>query len=406
MNYQIRKDCRLCLSPHIELVLELKDTPLANEFVSPEAANIVQPTYPLYLCQCRACGHVQLPVIVDPAKLFADYVYVSGTSSSFVEHFRRYAESVIDQHKLRPGDLVVEVGSNDGTLLRFFKEAGMRVLGIDPAQKIAAEATLAGIETRCNFFDRRVAAEIKKEFGVATVVLANNVFAHADDLHEIALGIRDLLDEKRGAFVFEVQYLVDLIENTLFDMVNHEHLSYHSLKPLVNFFVSLSMSVVDVERVPTHGGSIRVTTSPIRKISKSARVNNLLALEDKSLQGDAFKTMAIKIDQARNSLTYALDKEPGKIVGYGAPAKMTTLMYHFGLHKDKIDFVIDDSPWKQGLLTPGLHLPVQSPAWLDIPGNKPDCIVIFAWNFATQIVAKYPTYRGKFIAPLPTFTRL
>lgn len=406
MNYWLRKDCRLCLSPHLELVLELKDTPLANEFVSPEAVNVVQQTYPLYLCQCQACGHVQLPVVVDPSMLFVNYVYVSGTSPSFVEHFRRYAKSIIAQHKLKRGDLVVEVGSNDGTLLRFFKEAGMRVLGVDPAQKIAAAASLAGIETRCDFFDRRVAAEIKSELGEATLVLANNVFAHADDLHEIALGIRDLVDEKRGAFVFEVQYLIDLVENTLFDMIYHEHLSYHSLKPLVSFFNELGMSVVDVERVPTHGGSVRVTASPIRNVSPSVRVNDLLALEHIVLQSNAFSAMEIKIDQARQSLAAALNKENGRIVGYGAPAKMTTLMFHFGLNKDKIDCVIDDSPWKQGLLTPGLHLPVRSPALLDIPSNKPDCIVIFAWNFAAQIAAKFPSYKGKFIAPLPTFTRL
>ena len=406
MSYRIRSSCRLCGSPKLETVLQLQATPPANEFVMPACVAEVQQEYPLYLSQCGDCEHVQLPVVVLPDILFSNYVYVSGTSPSFVRHFSDYAADMVVRFGLKPGDLVVDIGSNDGTLLGFFKSAGMRVLGVDPAKKIAEQANASGIKTVCAFFDRGTAAKILSEHGSATLVLANNVFAHADDLQEIAHGVRDILDPLRGRFVFEVQYLVDLVQKTLFDMVYHEHLSYHAIQPLLPFFDSIGMSAVDVRRIATHGGSIRMVVQNGRGLESSVQMQELLLQESRALSGDPFGDMTHRIQRAGQQVRDALQGVTGKIVGYGAPAKLTTLMYQFGIPPDQIAYVVDDSPWKQGLLTPGKHITVESPERLLEPDNMPSCIVIFAWNFAEQIIKKYPQFKGSFIVPLPEFKKV
>jgi SAM-dependent methyltransferase len=350
---------------------------------------------------------VQLPVIVDPERLFRNYVYVSGTSPSFVAHFERYAQAMIAEHGLSPGDLVVEVGSNDGTLLRFFQQAGMRVIGVDPAKAIAESATKAGIETWPTFFNRKIAREIHEVEGPAALVLANNVFAHADDLKEIALAARDLLDPARGRFVFEVQYLVDLVEKTLFDMVYHEHLSYHSLAPLIPFFDSMAMTLMDAEHVDTHGGSIRCTVSPRKMRPMSDRLLGMLKVESVALAGDVFGKLRTRIEQAGQKVrAFMAEHVERPLYGYGAPAKLTTLSYQFGIESDVLDCVIDDSPWKHGRLTPGTHIPVMPAAY--VASHPPDSVMIFAWNFAPQIADKLRSagFKGRIVTPLPEFKEL
>lgn len=410
MSHRIRTDCRLCITPGLKTVLELAPTPPANEFMPADFIGI-QEKFPLYLARCPTCGHVQLPVVVDPERLFNNYVYVSGTSPAFVEHFRLYAEKMIRDLGLIPGDLVVDVGSNDGTLLRFFKDAGMRVVGIDPAQDIAGRATEAGIETWPCFFDRKVARSIHADHGPAALVLANNVFAHADDLHEIALAARDLLDLSRGRFVFEVQYLVDLVEKTLFDMVYHEHLSYHHLAPLLPFFQSVAMSVIDVEHVETHGGSIRVTVSPRKNTPPAAeRVTGFIRVEAAALSGDPFGALSRRIDEVRHQVFcfFEEEKRAGRsVVGYGAPAKLTTLCHQFGITREDVSVVIDDSPWKQDLQAPGTGIPVVPFERLEY-ATSPPTIMIFAWNFSESIAKKLRAggYTGKIVTPLPAFKEL
>ena len=251
-----RDTCRLCGEGDLVSVLELTPTPPANAFVGEDALGTEQPCYPLDVYFCAGCGHVQLLDVVDPRLLFEDYVYVSGTSPHFVKHFEDYAESVIGRFKPPPGSLVVDIGSNDGTLLSAFRSRGMEVLGVDPARDIAARATQAGTETMAAFFTPNLAAEILGVRGPARIVTANNVFAHADDLSGIARGLTTLL-APAGVFVFEVSYLADVIANTLFDTIYHEHLAYHSLKPLVGFFAAAGMELFAAERVASHGGSLR-----------------------------------------------------------------------------------------------------------------------------------------------------
>ncbi len=403
-----RPDCRLCGSRDLSLVLQLTPTPPANAFVPASQLADEQATFPLDVFFCRQCAHVQLLDVVDPRLLFEHYVYVSGTSPAFVAHFQRYAEDTIALLGLKPGDLVIDIGSNDGTLLRFFMEAGMRVLGVDPARQIAADATAAGIPTIADFFTPDLAARILAEHGPASLVTANNMFAHADRLDLIADGINSLL-KPGGAFVFEVSYLVDVYKNTLFDTIYHEHVAYHSVKPLIPFFRKYGMEMTDAIRVPSHGGSLRGIA---RKPAGVAPVTNeslrVAVAEEEALGLDREATLQSfgqQIDQLKNDLVSLLKKLKGEgssIAGFGAPAKATTLMYHFGLGRDMIDFIIDDSPLKQNLFTPGLHVPVL-PATA-ITERRPDYLVLLAWNFAKPIMDKNPDYKaagGRFIVPVP-----
>ena len=403
---QRRATCRLCDQPHLELVLKLTPTPPANAFVPKEKLRETQPTFPLDVHLCRDCGHVQLLDIVDPEVLFGDYVYVSGTSPVFVEHFRQYARHLVELVQPAPGALVVEIGSNDGTLLRFFQQAGLRVLGIDPAREIARRATADGIETMPTFFNSALARQIRQERGPAAIVAANNVFAHMDDLADVTRGVAALLDDE-GVFVFEVSYLLDVLTQTLFDTMYHEHLSYHALKPLVPFFRRFGLEVFHAERVAPHGGSLRcfVRRAAGRRPVTPA-VAALLAEEDRHQldRPETFRRFSADIDavkQELSALLRRLKREGKSVAGYGAPAKATTLLYHFAL-ADALEYIVDDSPLKQNLFSPGTHIPVVSSR--AITERRPDYLLILAWNFAQPIMAKYQDYLnrgGHFIVPLP-----
>ncbi|MFA6316811.1 MAG: class I SAM-dependent methyltransferase [Elusimicrobiota bacterium] len=402
-----RADCRLCGNPDLVEVLKLTPTPPANAFVKESERGKPQQTFPLDFFLCKACGHLQMLDVVDPAVLFEDYVYVSGTSPVFVKHFEKYAEAVLTRYSVKPDSLVVDIGSNDGTLLKFFQKAGMRVLGIDPAKEIARQANASGVETLPVFFTERLAGELRVQRGPASVVTANNVFAHSDDLKGMLAGIQTLLADD-GVFVFEVSYLLDVYTKTLFDTMYHEHVAYHSVRPLRDFFKAHGMELIAAERVDSHGGSLRGTAQLARGPRRpDPSVEALIAEEARvGLQtSETLKAFGAKIDGVKASLQKLLKdlKAQGKrIAGFGAPAKATTLMYHFGLGPDLIDFIVDDSPWKQGLFSPGLHIPVtSSQAILD---QKPDYLLILAWNFAEPIMAKQKAFTdmgGRFILPLP-----
>lgn len=402
-----RETCRLCEGRELAEVLSLRPSPPANAMVRKEDLGKTQPLFPLDVFLCLGCGHVQLLDVVNPSLLFQHYVYMTGVTAPTVDHFRAYAAEMIQAHGLRPGHLIVEVGSNDGTLLRFFQEAGMRVLGVDPARNLAEMATASGVETLADFFTAGLARQIRAERGPAALVAANNVFAHADGLRDIAEGARDLLSPE-GVFVFEVSYLVDVYEKLLFDTIYHEHLSYHSVHPLVQFFKRNGMRLIDAARVPAQGGSIRGKARKAEgRDPVSPDVQRLVDLElrlglDKPY---AFREYGARLDERKRDLRALLTrlKAKGKrIAGFGAPAKATTLMHHFELGGDTIDFLVDDTPLKQGLYTPGYHLPVYPSSVLY--ERKPDYLLIYAWNYADSIIAKHEDYAaagGRFIVPLP-----
>lgn len=402
-----RTTCRLCSSTDLEKVLALGHIPLANAFVRRDELADVQPTFPLDVYLCRSCAHTQLLDVVDPTVLYRDYVYVSGTSPVFVRHFEDYARYVVNSFAPPANGLVVEIGSNDGTLLRCFKGLGLRVLGIDPAERITRGTIESGIDAVVGFFTPEVAREVRRDRGPADVIAANNVIAHIDDLAQVMDGVRHLL-APGGIFVFEVSYLKDVVENTLFDTIYHEHLDYHSVGPLAGFFRRCGLELIDVMHENTHGGSLR---GVVQLAGGPRRVEASVAAfieGERRIQldrPDAFHRLARQIEGVRTELLgllRRLKKEGKRIAGFGAPAKTTTLMYCLGFEPGLVDFIVDDSPLKQGLYTPGIHIPVV-PAQ-EMYDKRPDYVVILAWNFAQAIAQKHAAFReggGRFIIPLP-----
>ncbi len=402
-----RGGCRLCDSANLEMVLRLAPTPPANAFVPDGRLTELQEKFPLDVYFCNDCYHVQLLDVVDAEVLFRDYVYVSGTSPVFVKHFENYADDLCARKNGQSEGLVLDIGSNDGSLLKFFQRKGFNVLGIDPAVNIALGATSDGVETWPVFFTPQTVQKILAEKGQADIITANNVFAHIDDLAGVTRGI-DALLKPDGIFSFEVSYLADVLEKTLFDTIYHEHLSYHSIKPLIGFFTRFGLELFSAKRVDTHGGSIRCYVR--KSTSRNTVANDLQELLDyesglELYNADTFKQYAQKVDKVKNELTALLHKiksESGSIAAYGAPAKATTLMHHFNIDNKIIDFVVDDSPLKAGLYTPGFHIPVVSSQ--AIYEKKPDYLVMLAWNFADSIINNHRAYieaGGRFIIPLP-----
>ena len=403
-----RNDCRLCGDKKLKSIISLTSTPPANAFITKEQINNKQACFPLEVFFCENCSHVQMLDIIDPKILFENYVYISGTSPVFINHFQDYANNVIKKFPELQKKFVIDIGSNDGTLLRFFKEAGFSVLGIDPAKDIARRANELGIETVTGFISSELAKKIRKEKGRAQIITANNVFAHSDDLKAIVESVSILLDDS-GIFIIEVSYLLDVLEKNLFDTIYHEHLAYHSIKPLSNFFLQNDFELIDILRVNSHGGSVRVIVqkkSGSHPISQS--VSDILKLE-KEMKLDKIETYYIfseNIKTLKEELQLLLNnlKEDGKsIAAFGAPAKATTLMYHFDIGPEIIDFIVDDSPLKQGLFSPGKHIEIVSSS--EIEKRNPDYLLILAWNFSESIMKKHSDFKsrgGHFITPLPT----
>jgi SAM-dependent methyltransferase len=401
-----RDTCRLCEGRNLELVLPLAPTPLADAYVPAEYVDEVQEVYPLDAFLCHDCGHVQLLDVIDPEILFRKYLYTSAGSPGLVEHFRAFADDLFNRVSVPQGALIVDIGSNDGTLLKVCRDRGLRVLGVDPAEEIARQATESGVETLAAFFTSELATDIRTERGAAAVVTANNVFAHADDLADVAEGVRRLLAPD-GVFVFEVSYVVDLVENMVFDFFYHEHLCYHSVKSLAAFLRLHGMELIDIERVATKGGSFRGTAQLAGGPREEApSISRLIALEQSGGfdKAQRYKVFAADIDragQAVDELLRPLKSQGKRIAGYGASATATTLIYHFGLGPH-LEFIADDNPDRQDLFSPGHHIPTRSPQ--DIYDREIDYVVILAWRFAQPIIEKHRPFRergGHFLVPLP-----
>lgn len=388
------------------MVLHLTPTPPANALVKASELGVRQVEYPLDVYRCGTCGHLQLLDIIDPKELFSHYVYVSSTSPVMVNYLREQATKIIARAGLEPGDLVVEIGSNDGTLLRFFKDAGMRVLGVDPAANIAPNSS--DIPNITDFFGEEVARQIRADHGSAKVICAYNVCAHIDDLQSVMNGVDALISES-GTFVMEVGYLYDVYRKTLFDTVYHEHVDFHRVEPLDRFFSAIGLQLKHVEQSDIQGGAL-VAYVGKNQTGRDKSVSELIQME-RELGLDipqTFERWGEAIRQKGDELSILLHglKAQGKsIAAYGAPAKATTLMYHFGLDSSVLDYIVDDNPIKQGMYTPGLHVPIEPPSVLY--ERKPDYVLVLAWNFAESIIAKHREYagdRGRFITPLPNLT--
>jgi len=399
----------MCGASSLKKALSLQPTPPGNDFLSQDDLGIEEQAYPLELFFCQNCYHVQLGHVVDPKILYQkNYTYVSATSRQFVEHLENYSKEMIDMFRLKPNSLVVDIGSNDGTCLSFFKSNNMKVLGVDPALSIAKKATEDGIQTIPDFFNYDLAIKIVEEFGPAKFVTSHNACAHIDNLLDVVKGVEVLLDED-GVFVLEVGYLVDVYENTWFDTIYHEHLDFHTVGPFKRLFEQVNMEIINVQRISPQGGSIRIMAQKKNgKFNKQPSVEELIQLEcDLSLDKiETFYKFENQINLVRDKL-HALIlkiKANGKtIAGFGAPTKATTLMSHFNLDETVLDFIVDDNPLKQGLFSPITHIPILSTE--AIYELRPDYVLILAWNFSDPIMkahTKYAEEIGQFILPMPT----
>lgn len=391
-------NCRLCKGKLSEPKINLGKTPLANEFVKTKEP---QDLFPLEVCVCESCGHYQLNEQVEPERMFRNYLFVAGTSPVNVEHFRQYATHMVNMLGLKPGSKILDIASNDGTLLKHFKDLGMQILGIDPAKNLAEEATKNGIETIPEFFTEDYADEILAKYGQFDLITANNVFAHVPDMIGFAEGVKKLL-KPDGVFTFEVSYFIDVLDKNLFDTIYHEHTSYHTLMPLHNFFRMHGMALFDVLPISNHGGSIRcfvklrpyigVVTSPNQFVTYTQEQN--IGQRVSQLQKD-IKLLGYELREKLEDL-----KSQGKSIAiYGVPAKATTLMYALGIDEKMIDFAVDDAPLKQGTFTPGKHIPVLPTK--AIYERNPNVLLVLAWNFAESIMATHSKFKGKWIVPIP-----
>jgi SAM-dependent methyltransferase len=401
-----RSTCRLCESSRLELVVPLTPTPVADDYVAAERVGEIQECYPLDMYQCLACGHVQLLDVVDPEILFRHYSYFSGRSAGLVKHFREYANHVLGVTRLPKGSLVVDIGSNDGCFLGMFAERGMRALGVDPAENVAAQANANGIETLPRFFNAEAASDILREYGPAQVVAANNVFAHTDDLAGMADSIRRILADD-GVFVFEVSYLLDVIDHVLVGSIFHEHVCYHSVIPLDAFLRRHGLELIDVRRVGIQGGSIIGTAQRVGgPRSVAATVDELKNLErERRLdRPETVRTLSQRLNALADSTHQTLQRlhDEGKsIAGFGASRGGTLIIYHFRLG-ELLKFLVDDSPDKIGRFSPGYHIPVLSTQALY--DGKPDYAFILAWVHTKPIIANHQRYLqqgGKFISCYP-----
>jgi SAM-dependent methyltransferase len=391
-----RDNCRLCSSKNLEIVVELAPVPLAEKYTLPDEPDDCE-SFPLDLYMCRDCGHVQLLDVIDSERLWDDYTYHSGQTKGIIEHFQEVADKVIARHHPAPGSLVIDVGSNDGSLLRPFKERGYRVLGIDPAREIARKATESGIETLPELMTEKLAGKIREQYGPASVITAFNVFAHADDMNGMAESVRTMLGPG-GVFLFEAQYLVDIIDKMLLGTIFHEHMSHHSLKPMKQFLERHGMELIDVERVSIQKGSI-IGTAQLKGGPRKAQpaVAELLALEDaKQLDKiETVKQFSARLERNKQQLGrwIAQWKSAGAtFAGYGAARSGPTFIVQFGLG-DIISYIFDDHPQKIHKLSPGHRIPVVPSAELE--KRMPDYVFILAWIHAKKIVANNRAYLEK-----------
>jgi len=391
----------------MELVLPILPSPIGDAFVPKDRLSEVQDLYPLDTYICLECGHVQNLDVVNPDILFRQYTYKTSASLGLVEHFNNYAAEVISFLSIPPDSFIVEMGSNDGSLLKAFKNNGMRVMGIDPAVSIAKKANNEGITTKPEFFSFGLAKQITEEVGNAQLFCANNVFAHIDDINDIVRGVREVLSSD-GVFVFEVSYLPDMVDKFVFDTIYHEHVSHHSLIPLERFFNKLDMTLFHAERIPTKGGSIRAFAQTLSGgcRNKTIELNSMIELERERgfISPDIYHQFYRNIEfRKKKSLDYLIEASRlGKTISaYGASTTTTTLLYHFEL-QNLVSSIYDDNPVKHNLFSPGAHIPVLPSD--EIYNSKPDIIVILAWQYATIIIEKNKKFiesGGIFLIPLP-----
>jgi SAM-dependent methyltransferase len=396
--------CRSCGAAELEPVLSLGRTPLANALLREEDLSRPEPTFPLELVFCPRCALVQITETVPPEQLFSHYLYLSSFSDTMVKHSENLARELIEQRGLGGQSLVIEVASNDGYLLQFYKRSGVPVLGIEPAANVASVAEDRGIPTLVRFFGRELGQELHDSGRRADVIHANNVLAHVADLNGFVAGIAAALKDD-GVAVIEAPHVKPMIERLEFDTIYHEHLCYYSLTALQPLFRRHGLEIVDVHEIPLHGGSLQVHAALSGKPSE--RVCALFDDEQKAGMGNLafYRDFGDKVRRLKKDLVAelgSLKSSGSRIAAYGASAKGATLLNYCRVGRETIDFVADRSTVKQGLYTPGTHLRIEAPEAL--LRERPDYVLLLTWNFADEILEQQAEYRaqgGKFIIPVP-----
>jgi SAM-dependent methyltransferase len=399
--------CLVCGSAELKLFLDLGSTALANKFVAEDELGKPEPTYPLRVAFCPTCTHVQLLERVPPHAMFDDYLYISSASETLKNHLDSLSRTLIGRLELTEKDLVVDIGCNDGTLLDAFRRNGkVRVLGVDPAKNLAAAVAHLGIERVEKLFTAETASDVRNKWGGASLITATNTFPHIQDLADFAAGLKNLL-APGGVFVGEAHYLIDILDQVAFDTVYHEHVSYWALGPIMRLMGDNGLEVVDVQRLPIHHGQLRFFVQRKGEGTVSPAVAELLKYEEERglRKYETYEAFAEQVYRIRRELTETLDglRQSGhRVVGYGAPAKGNTLLTYLNLGTDKLDYICDKSPFKQGRYTPGMHIPVVPPSRLT--SDKPEYVLLLAWNFQDEVLQQQTAYRelgGKFITPVP-----
>ena len=407
MIHTKKTTCRICARNRLQRFLSLGHTPLANSFLHSKEEFGDEKSYPIDVYYCEDCHLVQLLDVIDPEYLFRDYIYLTGTSETIAAHNVSYAKTLVDLLKLEKNDLVVEIASNDGSLLKCFQQYNVRTLGVEPAMNIAQIANERGIETIVRFFNSDEADDIREIYGKAKVVIGNNVLGHVDEARDFLMGFTNLVAED-GFVVIEVPYLRDLIQRLEYDTIYHEHLSYFSVTSLLRLFESVGLKIIRVDHIPVHGGSIRIYAGLSAAYgdhgSKVLEISN----EETSIGLNSiirYDKFARDVEDNRFGLKQLLESltSSGKtIAGYGAPAKGNTLLNYCEINNQLITFTVDMNPMKIGLFTPGMHIPVLPVSAL--LEQQLDYVMILAWNFAEEVMRQQKEHHargGRFIIPIP-----
>jgi 2-polyprenyl-3-methyl-5-hydroxy-6-metoxy-1,4-benzoquinol methylase len=404
------RNCRFCQNPLHHTFVNLGGSPISNDFLTLEQLDKPEKFYPLHTYVCDRCFLVQLPEVESREHIFGDgdYAYFSSYSESWLKHCQEYTDLMVERFGLDRSSQVIEIASNDGYLLQYFQQKNISVLGIEPAPNVAAVAEAKGISTLTKFFGVQTATELVDLGKQADLLLGNNVLAHVPDLNDFVAGMKLLL-KPEGVITIEFPHLLQLITQSQFDTIYHEHFSYFSFLTVEKVFAAHSLTLFDVEELSTHGGSLRIYArhSDNIKLDISDRVSELKIKEvaSKLDRIDTYLDFTKQVESIKRQLLTFLVKaknEGKSVVGYGAPAKGNTLLNYCGVRTDFIDYTVDRSPHKQGLFLPGTHILIMSPNW--ITETKPDYLLILPWNLRSEIIEQMAHIRdwgGKFVMPIP-----
>ncbi|ULN34692.1 class I SAM-dependent methyltransferase [Mycolicibacterium smegmatis] len=400
--------CRLCGSQRLLSVLDLGATPPCEKFLGAGELDLPEPTYPLHLRLCEDCLLLQIPALITPEDTFSEYAYYSSYSDSWVQHAKRFVDDAAARLGLGSKSFVVEVASNDGYLLQHAVAAGIPCLGIEPSVNVGAAARDAGVPTLTAFLDEEVAAKVRDDHGPADLVVANNVYAHIPDLLGFTRALRRLLADD-GWLSIEVHHALNLVTLGQFDTIYHEHFQYYTVLSAMRALATAGLAVVDVEMLPTHGGSIRLWAQREDVAGpQTQRVAEILAIEEEAglHEVDGYLALRPRAEAVRHQLLqFLLDcRAEGKlVVGYGAPGKGNTLLNYCGIRPDLLTYTVDRNPYKHGRYTPGTRIPIHDPA--QIAKDRPDVVLALPWNLETELTEQLSyiwEWGGQLIFPLPT----